>query len=87
MISVLGMAGGPLLGLFIMGMFLPCVNAKVNKSINLCFAYKGWGMLLYGLIHVPFLLTLNCSIRCRLLQPLNSGYNPTKSSLTAVYCL
>ena len=52
MISVLGMAGGPLLGLFIMGMFLPCVNAKVNKSINLCFAYKGWGMLFYGLIHV-----------------------------------
>ncbi|XP_045209408.2 sodium-coupled monocarboxylate transporter 1-like [Mercenaria mercenaria] len=28
MISVLGMAGGPLLGLFLMGMFLPCVNAK-----------------------------------------------------------
>ncbi|KAL3871317.1 hypothetical protein ACJMK2_039324 [Sinanodonta woodiana] len=28
MISVLGMAGGPLLGLFLMGMFLPCVNSK-----------------------------------------------------------
>ncbi|OWF39948.1 sodium-coupled monocarboxylate transporter 1-like [Mizuhopecten yessoensis] len=28
MISVLGMAGGPLLGLFLMGMFFPCVNAK-----------------------------------------------------------
>ncbi|XP_060064284.1 sodium-coupled monocarboxylate transporter 1-like [Ylistrum balloti] len=28
MISVLGMAGGPLLGLFLMGMFLPCVNGK-----------------------------------------------------------
>ncbi|XP_052222776.1 sodium-dependent multivitamin transporter-like isoform X2 [Dreissena polymorpha] len=28
MISVLGMAGGPLLGLFLMGMFMPCVNSK-----------------------------------------------------------
>ncbi|XP_069122617.1 sodium-coupled monocarboxylate transporter 1-like [Argopecten irradians] len=28
MISVLGMAGGPLLGLFLMGMFFPCVNGK-----------------------------------------------------------
>ncbi|XP_052093056.1 sodium-coupled monocarboxylate transporter 1-like [Mytilus californianus] len=27
MITVLGMAGGPLLALFIMGMFMPCVNA------------------------------------------------------------
>lgn len=34
MISVLGMAGGPLLGLFLMGMFMPCINTKVKLKIN-----------------------------------------------------
>lgn len=35
MISVLGMAGGPLLGLFLMGMFMPCVNSKVSIYVIL----------------------------------------------------
>lgn len=34
MITVLGMAGGPLLALFMMGMFFPCVNAVVRIHIE-----------------------------------------------------
>lgn len=30
MISVFGLAGGPLLGVIVMGMFFPCVNGAVS---------------------------------------------------------
>lgn len=34
MISVFGLAGGPLLGVIVMGMFFPCVNGAVSFFQN-----------------------------------------------------
>lgn len=34
MISVFGLAGGPLLGVIVMGMFFPCVNGAVSCFKN-----------------------------------------------------
>lgn len=68
MISVFGLAGGPLLGVIVMGMFFPCVNGAVScfkntfrLNSNLVLRLGKRNLRLYNLFdnRVPWLVWLS----------------------------